>query len=301
VVVGEPSGSAAQAPHTVSCDALGLGVGAELTGEVGKELVLSAPDAWPGHQCDPATYSGPVSVSSDWSFELQPSDGGPLWGGVFAVRRGECTGEVRFDVSGGTADDASGFIEVSFSPDPGVACPDRCASRHAAAIEITHGEGGMSTGGSGGRIGSGGSASSTGGAGTGAGETASGGAASSSGGASGSGGAPSGTGGASGLDSELEQRMRAFCEADCASFEEIQPCYIGSDDTEEGCVASCFAGVRDLYYAVCPNELLTLLDCADEHPGAQDYSCDGTELTWSDSTCMPLAVEMRECVAAQGS
>lgn len=319
VVLGEQTGVAPVPPHTVSCEAVGLGVGAEFVGAATDEQPFVTGDGPPGG-CTPGNvYSGPIEVAStEWTFHQEVGRGEDvLWGGVFVATRGECVGRLHVNVAPETYESSvvtSGFVTVAFVPDTVEACPEACSSRHEATIDILKG---LDGDGSGGSLGSGGTntgsggddpvgaggSTGTGGAGSG-GAPASGGAATggaASGGA-GSGGAPaSSSGGAPGLDPELDQRMRAFCEADCASFEEIKPCYSSGETTEEGCVASCYAGARDLYYALCPDELLALLACAEEHPGAHDYSCDGTELTWSDDTCMPLAVEMRECVAEQGS
>jgi len=306
VVVGEQSGRAARAPYTVSCDELGLGVGAALTGEVTKELVLAPPDAWPGHRCDPATYSGPVSIASEWTFELQPSDGGALWGGVFAARRGECTGQVRFDVAPDPEAEGGGFIEISFAPDPGAACPEQCASRHAASIEITPGEGLVGAGGnaSGGSSGSGGRASNSGGADVGAGGNASGGAVSGSGGARASGGSSSGDGGGgtSGLETDVDERIQAFCEGDCSSFEQTEQCHSSQASDQEECWSTCYSAVVGTYHALCPDELVSVLSCTEEHPDTFDYTCDGTTVVWGDLACEAAVQAMRDCVVErQGS
>jgi len=285
----------AEDPDDVPCDAVGLGVGAEFIGEIARTRTLGPIDSGPwASGCIPPIFTGPISVVSDWTFEPIASLGATIWGGGFTVKRGDaCTGRVRLDVHAAEED----FLTVSFSPEAGTSCPEECSSRHAATVEVIRGSSGAGSGGAGaggasggtengGGLSSGGTESGASGGGTGAGV----------GGVSASGGAATGGtgGGAPVLDAALEQRMQASCDAECADYAEVQGCY-PQGTSQEDCESKCYWGVRTKYFALCPEEYLAVLECVEEHPGAQAYSCEGTELVVADPSCEQLAVEMRDC------
>jgi len=301
VVVGEQNGSASLAPHTVPCDVLGLGGGAEFVGEASERSMLAAPEGWPG-TCTPGyLYAGAIHVASDWTYELREDSGGDvLWGGDFRVRRGECTGQVFIRVAPEAYDSAlvtRGFVTVEFEPGSDPSCPEQCSSRHAATVEVIRGTGGTASGGAGSGGASGGSANdgslSSGGADS---SASGGGSVAAVGGVSASGGAATGGtgGGAPVLDAALDQRMQASCDAECADYAEVQGCY-PQGASQEDCWNKCYSAVRTKYFALCPEEYLAVLDCTEEHPGAQEYTCDGTELVVADASCEILAATMRDC------
>jgi hypothetical protein len=280
----------AENPDDVPCDAVGFGVGAEFIGEIAETHTLGSVDSGPwASGCVPPLFTGPISVVSDWTFEPIASLGATIWGGGFTVKRGDaCTGRVRLDVYSAEED----FLTVSFSPEAGTSCPEQCSSRHAAVVEVIGGSGGAGSGGASGgtandgSLSSGGAESSASGGETGAGV----------GGVSASGGAATGGtgGGAPVLDAALDQRIQASCDAECADYAEVQGCY-PQGTSQEDCRSRCYSAVRTKYFALCPDEYLAVLECTEEHPGAQAYACEGTELVVADTSCDLLAVAMRDC------
>lgn len=288
----------------VPCDALGFGVGATFTGDVLETGTWSSVDAPPWAQACPGyLFTGPVSVASGWTFEPAESRGAGIWGGVFTAQLGEqCTGIVQLHVDEADQD----HLWVSFTPEAGPSCPEECSSQHVVTVEISRG------GGSGGSAGSGGGSASAGGSTSGGGSAGIGGeVVSASGGSSGTGAggtvasggtSTTGGGGSPGIDPVLDQRIQALCEADCANYEELQACYSSQGSSEEECSTRCYSGARFTHYALCPEEFIAMLECAEDHPGAQDYSCNGTELVSEDDSCIPLVTTMRACVnERQGS
>jgi hypothetical protein len=291
VVVGAPLGN----PGDATCDALEFGVGAEFTGEITDHSLLESFEGGPWAQtCAYHRFSGPMSVDSDWRFEPREGGGASIWGGAFRAQlRDECTGLLVLSVDGGDED----RLWVMFSPETGSICPEACSSHHVVTVEFLGGQGSAGAGGDGSA--SGGSFSSVDGTGGSGGEpvVASGGSSgSAAGGVNASGGA-GGSDGSLGLDPGLEQRMQALCDADCSNFDEVKECRPTRGSNQQECWSNCYSAVKDTFHARCPEELLVLFECLEEHPGALDFSCDGTTLLSADSSCEPATLALRDCVA----
>lgn len=90
----------------------------------------------------------------------------------------------------------------------------------------------------------------------------------------------SGSGGAPGGKPTLEDRLEAFCTTECAARAAAAECNYQWTDCLDVCDDATTSALDN-----CKAEMVSYLDCTDEHPGYLQMTCDGDQPVVGESGC----------------
>lgn len=87
--------------------------------------------------------------------------------------------------------------------------------------------------------------------------------------------------------------LAAFCDRECQGTQGLS-CAV-QYASQEACSAECRTEWDRLQVVRCDTEVPAYVFCADDHPGAQSYSCPGGVKTAADDSCYAAFAAVKQC------